>query len=168
MDYRSSTQPDNKEQPFFTAGVGNAPASQNISENNIDLTNQAAKWGFTATPGHDLQNIGNQAIFSAESTNDTEDGLNSILEPDVPKLGEIVDTEPTAPIKQSSEGTATIPQFNQSAISTDGDHLAKSAIAEVDSAMAKFSQTRRPAAFYDEIRGMMEQNLKNSFNRELK
>ena len=167
MDYGSSTQPSDKEQPFFTAGVGNAPVDQNISENNIDLTNQATNWDFTATPGRNFQNIGNQAIFSAENTAKNLPS-DDILGLDTPRLGEIVDTEPTVPAKQSTEGVSNVSQFNQNAIRTDGDHLARGTMTEVDNAMARFSQTRRPAAFYDEIRDMMEKNLKNSFNRELK
>lgn len=60
--------------------------------------------------------------------------------------------------------------FNSINIRTTGDHLEKSTIPEIDSAIDELSQTGNLSNFYDEIRGegsMLDANLNNSFNRKL-
>lgn len=73
MDYgRQNQNSQAGENPFFTAGVGNAPVSANNfePENNIDLTNPAGNWRMPIYPnGHGGQNaasIGQNAISASQ------------------------------------------------------------------------------------------------------
>ena len=53
-------------------------------------------------------------------------------------------------------------------IRTEGDHIAKSAIKEIQHAEDKLSQTGDISNFYVEVRQeMMPANLDNSYNRKL-
>lgn len=59
------------------------------------------------------------------------------------------------------------PTYNPDNIKTSGDRLEKSSIAEIDTAVEQLNQTGNLSDFYEEIRGMTEVNLNNSFNRKL-
>ena len=63
--------------------------------------------------------------------------------------------------------TDTLPGYHPENIRTAGDHLEKSALAEINAATDKLNQTGNLSDFYDEIRNMTEVNLNNSFNRKL-
>ena len=52
-------------------------------------------------------------------------------------------------------------------IRTEGDHIAKSAIKEIQRAEDELSQTGNISNFYDRARQMMQDNLENSYNRKL-
>lgn len=81
------------------------------------------------------------------------------------ELGQITPISTPAPTLSSENKS-----FNSSNIRTTGDHLEKSTIPEIDSAISELNQTGNLNNFYDEIRGegsMLDANLRNSFNRKL-
>lgn len=82
--------------------------------------------------------------------------------PQIPtELGQI--TSISAPINTPSQNQS----YNPVNIKTTGDKLEKSSITEVDNAISQLNQTGNLSDFYDQIRGMTEVNLNNSFNRKL-
>lgn len=159
MDYGQSENKRQSEQPFFTAGVGNAPVSENISKDNLDLTNNSTSWNIETrhTTEHHGE-LGGRAIRSAElQPFQTQESL--------PALGEIIDTEP---VRQSSP-SAQIEQssYIPTEIITEGDHISAKTVNQVENELNRLSQTGNIADFYDDIRNMMEANLENSYHRKL-
>ena len=156
-------------QAFFTAGVGNIPADQNSfeSENNLDLTNNSTSWA----PEHDMRSIGNKAILSPEIPT-SQPETNTPIDNPKDTLQETIDVlaPPTSELSQPTTGSTA---FDSKLIRTDGDHISKKAISEVDHVISKFTQAGDAADLYATIRGddthpgMVRDNLKNSFNREV-
>ena len=175
MDYGHNEQ-SGSNQPFFTAGVGTESPSQNTieSENNLDLTNQHS-W----LENQSLQNIGNKAITSpndiAESTGQAisqealhqsgpaSETISVSLPPDI-TMNNTTDFNGLSPTTES---------YNPNNIRTKGEHLSSDTVAEIDHQITKLNQTGNVSDFYTSIRGsqnipgMMRQNLKNSYNREV-
>ena len=173
MDYGQASQNtqgiglSGADQIFFTSGAGTNDDGRNTfeSENNLDLTNAASSWGDVSTRPENHRSIGNAAIFSPNSQS-TQIDSNENLQ----NLGEIMDVDPLLPpTAQSSaqDWNPNIVRFDSKAILTEGDHVSKSTLREVDLATAKLGQDGNIADFYSEIRDMMEANLDNSYNRKL-
>ena len=106
----------------------------------------------------DIATTEDAGLYSAETLNT----------PDASELGQIT------PIEQPKTVTENLPQnYNPVNIKTTGDKLEKSTIPEIDNIITELNQTGNLSNFYDEIRGtdekpgMMETNLKNSYNRKL-
>ena len=159
MNYGQSENKRQSEQPFFTAGVGNAPASENSSKNNLDLTNDATSWNVETRHTTERHGeLGGRAIQSAEfQPFQTQESL--------PALGEIVDTEPVrqaAPLPQAEQFS-----YIPTEIITEGDHISVKTVNQVENELNMLSQTGNIADFYDDIRSMMEVNLENSYHRKL-
>ena len=112
-------------------------------------------------------------LYSAENTlapdYSTPSADESVNTPEnLPELGQITS------IEQPKITVENTPQkYNPVNIKTTGDKLEKSTIPEIDNIITELNQTGNLSNFYDEIRGtdekpgMMEVNLKNSYNREL-
>lgn len=140
MDYGQTKQSADN-QPFFTAGVGDAPVMQNHyeSENNIDLTNQATSW----TPERDMQSIGNKVISSPERTDQAtisqEEALqgiiNTIAQPNVEPEPDNKTNQPTS--------------FDPDVFRAGGGNLGKRAILEARSATSDYKHDNNAASFYD-------------------
>lgn len=168
MDYGQKQSTDGS-QAFFTAGVGNLAAEKNTyeAENNLDLTNDATSWA----PEHDLRNIGNRAIFSPEEIQDSPEIISAKTPDSSPEIVEMV-APPGVDLTEKIETTSPI-TFNPNLIRTDGEHISRKTISEVNRTIAEFSQTGNAADFYAAIRGddknpgMVRNNLKNSYNREV-
>ena len=79
------------------------------------------------------------------------------------ELGQITTLENAISVAPVAEH----PTYNPDNIKTSGDRLEKSSIIEVDTAIEQLNQTGNLSDFYEEIRGMTEVNLNNSFNRKL-
>ena len=169
MDYNQKGQLTNEPNSFFTSGVGNIPADQNIyeKENNLDLTNNQAPWNTNVIPPENIRAIGNRAISSSEGF------IESRVENQPPeeKTESVTTIDTFAP--STLNDTIEKISFNASLIRTDGDRINKSAISEVDDVVSKLAQTGNTADFYATVRGdekhpgMVRANLKNSYNREV-
>ena len=172
------------EQPFFTAGQGNDMPERNDfePENNLDLSNKASTWGITNYQS-DAQAMNlfstQEAIHSSkeetitvsqEATlqNNTENTLERAPKMP-PSLPDFVLDAP-GPIDTFESNNIN---FSEHSIRTEGDHLNKAAVKEVETVIATLDSTGNVADFYSAIRGdakhpgMMQTNLKNSFNREV-
>lgn len=146
-------------QAFFTAGVGNVPASENAANGTENLNTNQDPWAYT--PERDNVAIGNKIISIPG-----EYGMAG-PQPQV-EYGNIV------PIGQEMQGVqGAQPQVEQatiydiSAIRTAGDHLDKNAITEIKKIESKLDQDHDLNNFYDDIRRLTSVNLKNSYNRDL-
>lgn len=157
------------ENPYFTAGVGNQPADQNDyeKENNLDEENWQRSLEISApvdlpSPEQikDKQENKSPTPISSEQLRETTKA---------PEFGEIISISPNT----SNSATAATRKYNPTSIRTTGDRLEKSAITEVDNAFNELDQTRDLNNFYNEIRGtdevpgMYEVNLGNSYNRKI-
>ncbi len=172
MDNGQNTQSANSQpdQAFFTAGVGtNSETTNNFeSENNLDLTNEAATWNSSKIVVS--QDIANHAISPSENIIEapTNPELHAEQSSDS-NLGQIINLEMPPTAKQPSESTQneTAPEsFTKSYIKT-GEKLESSGIGEVDRIISKLNQDGNIVNFYDSARDMMEANLENSYNRKL-
>lgn len=158
-------------QPFFTAGVGNLPEEQNSfeAENNLDLDNTGnASW----MPNRDPRSLGSQAIYSSN---------NEVLTPSLEEAPEKEQSlaEITPPPMFPTPDMAIEPEpakeahFDSKAIRTEGDHVSHSALVEIEHTIAKLNKTGDISSFYVAIRGdentpgMVRDNLKNSFGRDV-
>ena len=160
MDYGQPVNTPNQE-PFFTAGVGNASEI-----NNPDKVNSLLSEEYSVE--RDPKNLGNAAMTSSEQA-----PINTELEPteeiaNDQALGQIVNLE-MPPMTEQPEETEVqkTSNFNQSAIKTTGK-LSRAGFQAIESATSKLSKDGDANAFYEEIRGqggLVEANLKNSYGR---
>ena len=149
--------------------------SQNPAEENLNTDN----WGQTQKDSDSLPNIPspnnpssslkNEAIVSLPEQEHTivssPQQENAIFTtPKEASLGQVVPLEPMGMSPATLAGFSTV---NLKAIRTDGDHLGKTAIAEVNQVIEKLAQTGDVSSFYDEARAMTGANLENSFNRKI-
>lgn len=168
MDYGQKQSTDGS-QAFFTAGVGNLAAEKNTyeAENNLDLTNDTTSWA----PERDLRNIGNKAIFSPEEIQNPEEKTGTKNPANPGEMIEMV-APPGVDLTEKIDTKNPI-AFDPKLIRTDGDHINRRTISEVNHTIAEFNQTGNAADFYAAIRGddnnpgMVRNNLKNSYNREV-
>ena len=174
MDYGHKGQSDYT-QPFFTAGVGVESPFQNTTEpeNNLDLTNQHS-W----SEDQSFQSIGNKAITLPNDIPDNSEQLSNqeVLSPSVP-INETVNASlpPGMIMNNAPEASdfSPVESYDSKIIRTKGEHLTKDTVAEIDHQITKLKQTGNVSDFYTSIRGnqntpgMMRQNLKNSYNREV-
>ncbi len=110
-------------------------------------------------PERDNRNIGNKAISSNEIAPDAGVTKSPDMAPGTPGgLGEIVDLNPSImqPAQQPAQDVSAALAFNEALIRTDGDHIAKSAIKEIDNAKNELNQTGDIFNFYDKARDMGE------------
>ena len=169
MDYSQKGLPTTEPNDFFTSGVGDIPADQNIyeKENNLDLTSNQSIWNNSKISGESVRNLGNMAISSSESLTELRGGGQLLKEMVEPMASPAVST-PSVPNDIMEKIS-----FDASLIRTDGDRINKSAIKEVGSVISEFTNTGNAADFYatvrgdDEHPGMVRVNLKNSYNREV-
>lgn len=116
-----------------------------------------------------------EELGASEDIATTEDaGLYSAEEPLTPDALELGQITPVDQPQMPKTTTDITPQkYNPVNIRTTGDKLEKSTIPEIDNIITELNQTGNLNNFYDEIRGtdekpgMMEINLKNSYNRQL-
>lgn len=160
MDYSQKGQSRGSDQAFFTAGVGNRPIEQNDSGESLDI----ASWA----PERNRRDIGSKVFESIE--NYPEQDHDTIMKERFGDLAEL--TAPVVMPPQPDEPSST-PIFDPKLISTEGDHIGRATLLEIDKVEAKLAQTGDVADFYSSIRGdehhpgMVRNNLKNSFNREV-
>ena len=172
MDYQDAKK--SQEQAFFTAGAGSTSFADNTfdSENNLDLTTKGAASWSPESPEQRQELVANK-------TGTMHEDVANILTDKIDtsgKLGETIDVDlpPTMQALPADPAPSTLPVFNEGLIRTDGDHIDKKALPEINSAIEKLNQTGNTADFYTTIRGdkdhpgMLGSNLKNSYNRELK
>lgn len=139
---------------------------QNPANQNLNLDN------WSPDPKQPLKSL-EQTQFNEEmvglpeserapiiSSDSHEDAHN--IDPAKLPLGQVVPLEmpPVTPVAPS-------PDVNFRAIRTDGDHLSKTAVTEVNQAIEKLAQTGDVSSFYDEARAMTDANLENSFDRKI-
>lgn len=158
-------------QPFFTAGVGVVSEDQNTfeAENNLDLSSAGtASW----MPDRDPRSLGNKAIFSTN----TEIPTPSLEEePKTEQKPEDLTPPPMFPTPDMATVPAPepVPEFDSKAIRTEGDHVNHAALVEIERIVSKLNKTGDVASFYAAVRGdentpgMVRDNLKNSFGREV-
>ena len=142
---------------YFTAGVGNIPANQN-PEDIPNLNIDQSVW----SPERNLKEVGSNIISLAEERQGLDP--NQSQDQTSPDMGKIIPLEPATSKRTPSEVAADI---NPSAVYTEGDHIAKSALIEVRRAESEFFQTGNASSFYDNTRNLMEANLDNSWGRKL-
>lgn len=189
MDYgRNSQFSGDNNQPFFTAGAGNVSPNANYfeSENNLDLTNQNSWSQAQNYQGYqnqhdyrDYRGIGSRAIMPSEVIETRPAFSEQGTDPNTPAAPESPSPDPfmppnapalDAPLPSQPEAE---PTHHHHLIHADGDHISKTAIAEINQAIAKLSQTDNVSDFYATIRGgkdtpgMLQDYLKNSYNREV-
>ena len=181
MDYGQGSQfAGSDNQPFFTAGTGNISPSQNYFESaeNLDLTNPSS-WNRP----RDYREIGNRAFMSPNDLQDsTEETLsqqgqshNQAPHMDTPPTDYQNNHEitPTMPPMASTTSEKTPTTYDKQSIRSDGDRISSHTIVEIKQAISKLSQTDDVADFYVTIRGskdspgMLQDYLKNSYNREV-
>ena len=187
MDY-GQTKKSSDSQSFFTAGVGDLPEDQNSfeAENNLNLDNTGASWA----PTRDPRSIGSRAIFSApepvpslenESVVSAEPGMTLVEKPDLPTDIELAPPEMNGLPEMPNFTPAATPTlepvkevpFDETAIKTEGDHVSHATLIEINKTIAKLDNTGNAADFYAAIRGddthpgMVRNNLKNSFGRDV-
>lgn len=168
MDYGQTKNSQNN-QAFFTAGVGNLPEDQNSfeAENNLNLSNDAASW----LPERDTRTIGSKAIFSTAEVPITAELVEKTPDLGTPDLAPPPDMS-MAPAVPTLEEIKPI-QFDAHAIKTEGDHISGRAISEIHRTIDALEKTGNTADFYAAIRGdennpgMVRNNLKNSYGREV-
>lgn len=160
----------NQDDTFFTAG-----AEENIGD--VELNTSDGPWKDTK-PDVDQRGLGNKAINSSENPSETaktEDKNTDpgaiLVEPEIPKLGEVIDINmpPSAKAeRQKDADPAKIIEasFDKTVIKT-GEVLSPAAVKVVDKATAEFNKTGDAKKFYDTVRTAMEANLDNSYNRKL-
>ena len=175
MDYKNQGQKV-QEQSFFTAGAGNAsPTDNNFeSENNLDLTNQLASWSAEQSimqPGEfpitQPNTVPGDILTAPTSSVEATSGLGETIDADLPPTMQALPIEPT-PVE--------LPVFDEKLIRTDGDHINKKALPEINHAIDKLEKTGNAADFYTSVRGdredpqktpgMLGANMK-SFNEEI-
>ena len=183
MDYGQTKKPSDS-QSFFTAGIGDLPENQNTfeAENNLNLDNSGTSWA----PTRDPRNIGSRAIFSAPEPEiptiavGSSENMTLVEKPaftpdielappeivDFPKMPNFAPEAPAlAPVKD-------VP-FDEKAIKTEGDHVSGATLNEINKTIDQLSRTGNAADFYAAIRGddknpgMVRNNLKNSFGRDV-
>lgn len=139
-------------------------------ENNLDLTNKAISWGGDSDRTESHRNIGNTAVSSAETPRNATANLNEQVGQSS-ELGKIIDVNPMPPVPQAEQIEQAlnpdIVRFDSKLIKTEGDHVSKATLREVDKAEVKLSQDGNIADFYTTVRNMMEANLDNSYDRKL-
>lgn len=167
MDYGQPVNTPNQE-PFFTAGAGNAPETVNTDKSN-SLTSEA----YIAE--RDPKNLGNVAIASsseqAPTTTELPPENQSPNEmPNKQGLGQIINLEMPPGSEQTPEdNTEKAPTFDRASISTS-KKLSRAGLRAIDSVTSKLSKDGDVYDFYEEIRGengLVEANLENSYNRKL-
>lgn len=174
---------DAVENPYFTAGAGDAsPEINNDPENSLDEevwqksldvsvpTDLPTPEKPLSIPERETSKTESSKIPSPDAESRSAESLPPSANPF--ELGQIAPTTPKTittpaqPVNQSH-------RYNPAHIKTTGDHLEKTTIPEVDNVIEELSQTGDLRNFYDEIRGtdekpgMVEANLHNSFNRRL-
>ncbi|MBQ8985326.1 hypothetical protein IJ076_02090 [Candidatus Saccharibacteria bacterium] len=92
------------------------------------------------------------ALNPKESQSKTPDISVQSVETEEPvNLGQISTVS-----SQSATGVLSEPSFNKDNIGFEGDHLSRSAIAEIDNSISELNQTRNLSNFYEEIRSMAD------------
>ena len=152
MDYGQNKQL-NTPQDFFTSGVGTNSTSENIfePENNLDLTNTATSWNMT--PGLQSEIAPQGENIQSETMEFTPGNMSTeVVDVVLPPNYQI---EPENIPKQS---------FDPKLIFTGRDRISKATISEAKKVENKLSEDHNAASFYDDIRSMAKDNLKNSYN----
>ena len=180
MDYGQTNQTD-KNQPFFTEGVGRQSVEYtDAPEDNINLSNTATSWGERVLSRNQNQNFGHGAINGqlVENPNADMGNLEAYASaPDIPTpdiapdfgpvsepLGQITSTEP-APTPVNNENISTNYSYDQSAIRVDGDSLNGKAVDIISDMEKTLSKTGDAAGFFESFENAKVDNLKNSYNR---
>ena len=166
MDYGQPVNSPNQE-PFFTAGVGNASEINNPNEaNSISSEDYAAE--------RNPKNLGNAAISSSERIQPLTENPQEIQGEMIndQALGQIISLEmPPETIQQTPEvetQTKTV-DFDRAAIKTT-KKISKAGYRAIETATSKLGKNGDASSFYNDIRGeggLVETNLENSYNRKL-
>ena len=186
MDY-GQTKKTSDSQAFFTAGVGDLPEDQNTfeAENNLNLDNTDASWA----PSRDPRNLGSRAIFSAPEptpqeiigpTEAPEEAMTLVEKPELSTDVELAPPEmiglpeiPSMNVETPVLNPVKDVPFDEKAIKTEGDHVSHATLIEINKTIDKLNHTGNAADFYAAIRGdkdnpgMVRNNLKNSFGRDV-
>ena len=168
MDYGQPVRTDDN-QPFFTAeegvDVGNNPNS--AQDDNLNLNN------WDVSTNRDPRGIGSNVISSAAINEEQPKPNPDVKESTVDNrsLGEVVNMSmPPGSIPDAPTDNPQIESAPQVAeeIKTE-EKLSAGAIKAIDTLISKLSDGDI-SSFYDNIRGdggLRDQNLKNSFGREV-
>lgn len=172
MDYGQTNQTD-KNQPFFTEGVGRQSVEYtDTPENDLNLTNNTTSWqNANAAPSRgQSQNIGN--IVNGQLIENPNQPVNFEVAPapeagpdfgPAPEeLGRITETEPApaTPTEKPNEYS-----FDESAIKIKGESLDGKAVEIISDMEKKLKQTGDAAGFVESFENAKVANLKNSYNR---
>ena len=163
MDYSQKGQTNS--QAFFTAGVGDTPVEQNNTGESLNTSS----WSPDFELPDNSREIGGRAIQLSKERAEIEAASKQLMEEELKKAAVLL--QPQAPAPEAMPNV--IPVFDPKMIRTEGDKISRETLVEVGKTEAKFYQTGDTAEFYASIRGdennpgMVRNNLKNSFNREV-
>jgi|GEM_PF-5173403 len=170
------------EQVFFTSGNGNDPEDFNRvePENNLDLTNTATAWNNSDIQSN--RERGRHAVNIVTSSLPLPDQINSPMAREIsPGIGEVIELTPppgmsieestARPMDENTSATHQTGRFDVPTTTPEiiktGERLNEAGIKKIEKARSKLNQDDNIADFYDEVRGLMVENLKNSYNREV-
>lgn len=157
-DGSSNSGITNDTQPFFTPGVGNNSPNVNLSTENIN-TNDAA-WQNDGS--HNIGKIGQQAIFSPESTMDGSNPESVAISeaPSIPNhtnVAESATTEMSMPPGYTKPEPTTEEEIskNQTVINVqlgNNERITKKTLDSIEKSMEILSRGDA-ASYYEAIRG---------------
>ena len=157
---------DNKNQGNFVEfGDSQLPLPQSDNSGNLVQNSQPESGiGLWENPGveHRTQDLGNRALFSPEkqsglSNNPGEERVRTELS----KAQALQDVSQSPSLDSNTSHPTTT-----AAIKTTTT-LSPDAVNAIDQAKAEFFQDGDASSFYEKARNYMEENLSNSYNREL-
>ena len=150
--------------------MGNDLNTENWQESLKEATPAGMPAPEELSAKEDIATTEDAGLYSAEEPL-TPDTKTHLAEGDPYELGQITPVD--QPQMPKTTADITPQKYNPVNIRTTGDKLEKSTIPEIDNIITELNQTGNLNNFYDEIRGtdekpgMMEINLKNSYNRQL-
>ena len=162
MDYGQPVNTPTPEQ-FFTAGVGNAPET-----NNPDIRESLGT--DTYSTEQSSRKFGNIAMNPSEQITPEPSLENQNSENPQEQLGKIVDLETLSKNSSPQEvKPAESLNFDKTTIKTT-KKLSEAGIKAIEKSTNQLSQTGNVYNFYEEIRGeggLVDSNLDNSYGRKL-
>lgn len=160
-------------QPFFTAGAGTNSENLNSfeSENNLDLSNQAADWQLSRE--NNPRELGNKVIDASDQIGNTD--INTAETPDQPgeESKEVALNPRLMPPDSNLDQTSTSDNATDIDLLIDDvkikttEMLNKESVRFIDSEIGQLSKDGNIESFYDKMRNKMEENLENSYGRKL-
>lgn len=157
---------DNKKQGNFVEfGNNQLPLPQPETPGSLVQNSQPESGvGLWMNPNaeHNTQDLGNKALFSPENQPDLATNPGEALVSTESYQNEPQDNANPALSRDANNN----PSLNAATIKTTTT-LSSDAVNAIDQAKAKFFQDGDANSFYEQARNYMEENLSNSYNREL-